>query len=219
MTAAIIDPQWAAAFDASNIGGLLAMCLQSSGGFGKVCLIILAFTIVTSIIPNNYSIGLSVQALGNWAIKIPRFLWTLAAVLVYVIAAVAGREHFATILDSFLNCLAYWSTPYALIIFQEHLIFKRGEYNLDSWNDKRGLPLGIAAFASWSGAIIVAVMSMSQNWYVGPIALAVGGAPHGADIGFELSAAACLLLYPPLRYLEKRCLEKNRPPVDTVAEK
>lgn len=204
MTAAVVDPKWTAAYDASNIGGLLGMCLQSLGGFGKFCLIFLAFTIVTSIIPNNYSIGLSAQVLGGCAVKIPRFLWTLVGVLVYVIAAVAGREHFSAILDSFLNCMGYWSTPYALIIFQEHLLFKRGEYNLDSWNDKSGLPLGIAAFASWSGAIIVAVMSMSQNWYVGPIALAVGGAPQGADIGFELSVVACLLLYSPLRYLEKK---------------
>jgi purine-cytosine permease-like protein len=45
-------------------------------------------------------------------------------------------------------------TPYALIIFMEHRFFKREGYNLESWNDKRGLPLGIAAFTSWAIALI-----------------------------------------------------------------
>jgi purine-cytosine permease-like protein len=204
MTAAINDPDWADAYAASGIGGLLGMCVRSAGGFGKFCLVVLAFSIVANNIPNNYSLGLSAQVLGNWAIKIPRFIWTFIGVLVYVIAAVAGREHFAEILDSFLLCMGYWATPYSLIIFQEHLIFRRGYYNLESWNDKRGLPLGAAAFVSWACSVVLAVMGMSQVWYVGPIALQAGGAPYGADIGFELSIATCLLLYPPLRYIEKK---------------
>lgn len=204
MTAAIVNDDWAAAYAASGIGGLLGMCVASAGGFGKFCLVVLAFSIVANNIPNNYSLGLSAQVLGNWAIKIPRFLWTFTGVLVYVIAAVAGREHFATILDSFLLCMGYWATPFALIIFQEHLIFKRGVYDLDGWNDKRVMPWGLAAFFSWGVSIIMAVMGMSQEWYVGPIALAAFGPPYGADIGFELSIATCLLLYSPLRYLERK---------------
>jgi hypothetical protein len=46
--------------------------------------------------------------------------------------------------------------------------------------------------------------SFSQQWYVGPIALKAGGAPFGADIGFELGCATTAILFPPLRYLEKR---------------
>jgi NCS1 nucleoside transporter family len=204
MTAAMVNPEWAAAYEASGIGGLLGMCVASSGGFGKFCLIILAFSIVANNIPNSYSLGLCAQVLGNWAMKIPRFLWTFAGVLVYVVAAIAGRQHFATVLDSFLLCMGYWITPYAVIIFQEHIIFRRGVYNLESWNDKHGLPVGIAASVAWALAVVMAVMGMSQEWYVGPISLLAGGAPYGADIGFELSLATCLLVYPPLRYLEKR---------------
>jgi len=51
----------------------------------------------------------------------------------------------------------------------------------------------------------MAVMDMSQVWYVGPPALLAGGAPYGAEIGIELSAATCFVLYPPLRYLETHC--------------
>jgi len=204
MTAAVNDPDWADAYSASGIGGLLGMCVKSAGGFGKFCLVLIAFSIVASNIPNNYSLGLSAQVLGNWAIKIPRFIWTFIGVVVYVIVAVAGREHFAEILDSFLLCMGYWTTPYSLVIFQEHLIFRRGYYNLESWNNKTGLPLGAAAFVSWAASVVLAVMGMSQEWYVGPLALQAGGAPYGADIGFELSIATCLVLYPPLRYLEKK---------------
>jgi purine-cytosine permease-like protein len=100
--------------------------------------------------------------------------------------------------------MGYWATPFGLIIFQEHLIFKRGVYDLDGWNDKRVMPWGLAAFFSWGVSIIMAVMGMSQEWYVGPIALAAFGPPSGADIGFELSIATCLLLYSPLRYLERK---------------
>ena len=66
------------------------------------------------------------------------------------------------------------------------------------------LPLGIAAFFSWAVALIMAVLGMSQEWYVGPIALAAGGAPYGADVGFEMGIAFSMLLYPPLRYIEKK---------------
>jgi len=100
--------------------------------------------------------------------------------------------------------MGYWVTPYSLIIFQEHLIFKRGVYDLDGWNDMAVMPWGLAAFFSWGVSIIMAVMGMSQEWYVGPIGLAAGGAPYRANIGFELSIGTSLLLYPPLRYLERK---------------
>jgi NCS1 nucleoside transporter family len=204
MTATFVDQAWANAYTDAGIGGLLGMCVQQAGGFGKFVLALLAFSIVANNVPNNYSLGLCAQVLGNWAMKIPRFIWTFIGVLVYVIAAVAGRNHFATILDSFLLCMGYWVTPYALIVFMEHLLFARGRYNLDTWNDKRGLPLGLAAFTAWACALVMAVMGMSQVWYVGPLAILAGGPPYGADIGIELSVGTCLLLFPPLRYIEKK---------------
>ena len=57
------------------------MCVVSSGGFGEFCLVVLAFSIFANI-HNNYSLGLCAEALDNWAIKILRFLWTFAGVIV-----------------------------------------------------------------------------------------------------------------------------------------
>lgn len=45
-------------------------------------------------------------------------------------------------------------------------------------------------------------MSMSQVWYVGPIALAAGGSSQGVDLGWCMSLGLALIIYPPLRYLE-----------------
>jgi purine-cytosine permease-like protein len=92
--------------------------------------------------------------------KIPRFVWTFVGVIVYVVAAVAGRDHFATILDSFLLCMGYWLTPFFVVIFEEHLIFRRGVYNLEDWANRKGLPVGIAATFSFAVGVVLAVMGM-----------------------------------------------------------
>jgi NCS1 nucleoside transporter family len=204
MAATVANPAWASAYKTGSVGGLIGAVLEPVGGFGKFCLVLLAFSIVANNIPNNYSLGLSAQVLGNWAMKIPRFIWTFVGVIVYVIAAVAGRDHFATILDSFLLCMGYWLTPFFVVIFEEHLIFRRGVYNLEDWANKNALPVGIAALFSFAVGVVLAVMGMSQEWYVGPLALKAGPAPFGADIGFELGFGFTAILYPPLRFLEHR---------------
>lgn len=134
----------------------------------------------------------------------------------YVVAAVAGRDHFATILDSFLLCMGYWLTPFFVVLFEEHLIFRRQVYNLEDWANRKALPVGLAAIVAFGSGVVMAVMGMrythflmlancnSQAWYVGPIALKVGGPPFGADVGFELGFSTTAILYPPLRYLEKK---------------
>jgi purine-cytosine permease-like protein len=206
MVASTIIPEWSDAYNDNNgsVGGLIGAVLAPVGGFGKFCLVLLALSIVANNIPNNYSLGLSAQVLGNWAVKIPRFIWTFVGVIVYVIAAVAGRNHFATILDSFLLCMGYWFTPFFVVIFEEHLIFRRQVYNLEDWANRKNLPVGIAAGIAFAAGVVLAVMGMSQQWYVGPIALAAGGSPYGADLGFEMGFATTAILYPPLRYFEKR---------------
>jgi len=87
-------------------------------------------------------------------------LWTLVGVVVYVIAAVAGRDHFATILDSFLLCMGYWFTPFFVVIFTEHLVFRRQVYDLEHWANRKALPLGLAAFLSFAAGVVMAVMGM-----------------------------------------------------------
>jgi purine-cytosine permease-like protein len=53
-----------------------------------------------------------------------------------------------------------------------------------AYHDIRRLPVGIAGIFSCCCAAAMAVLSMSQTWYKGPIASKIGG---GGDIGFEVS--------------------------------
>jgi purine-cytosine permease-like protein len=87
-------------------------------------------------------------------------LWTFAGVIVYVVAAVAGRDHFSTILNNFLLCMGYWFTPFFVVIFSEHLVFRRQVYDLENWANRKALPLGIAAFFSFACGVVMAIMGM-----------------------------------------------------------
>jgi purine-cytosine permease-like protein len=60
-------------------------------------------------IPNTYSAGLSIQALGRPFAMVPRFFWTFLCFAIYTVAGVAGREHFSEILSNFLSILSYWT--------------------------------------------------------------------------------------------------------------
>jgi purine-cytosine permease-like protein len=105
-------------------------------------------------------------------------------------------------------------SPWGTIVLLEHWIYRRTRgYDLDLWWSQKGLPYGIAASVSFACAVVLAIMSMSQVWYVGPIALAAGGEPYGVDLGWCVvrsdpyavnfqAAALAGVTYPPLRYLE-----------------
>jgi hypothetical protein len=43
MTAVIIDSEWSTAYEASGIGGLFGIYVQRAGGYGRFCLVLLAF--------------------------------------------------------------------------------------------------------------------------------------------------------------------------------
>ena len=58
MAATIKNPDWADAYTHGSVGGLLGAVLSPLRGFGKFCLVLLAFSIVSKNILNNYSVGL-----------------------------------------------------------------------------------------------------------------------------------------------------------------
>ena len=63
-----------------------------------------------------------------------------------------GRSHLNQYLSNFLSLLGYWCTSYAVVLFLEHYIFRKGNfdnYDLEGWNDPSRLPLGIAAFLAF----------------------------------------------------------------------
>jgi purine-cytosine permease-like protein len=56
MAATTVNTDWATAYANGSVGGLIGAVLAPAGGFGKFCLVLLAFSIVANNIPNNYSV-------------------------------------------------------------------------------------------------------------------------------------------------------------------
>jgi len=204
----ITNQDYVDAFTNGGTGGLLGQVLSPWKGGGKFVLFLLAFSVIANNIPNTYSAGLSIQALGRPFAMIPRFFWTILCFVIYTVAGVAGREHFSAILSNFLSILSYWTAFFIVIVAEEHFIFRRkngvlGGYNLDDWDSPKRLPLGIAGILAGAFGVAGAIVGMSQVWYIGPIG-ALAGTEFGADLGFELAAAFAAVTFPPLRWLEIR---------------
>ena len=154
---------------------------------------------------NIYSLGLNVQAIGLGLLKVPRLMWSLTGGVIFLAAAVAGRNHLASVMENFLNVIAYWLTPFLAIIFLEHIIWRRGfAYDISAWQNPQKLPYGLAASFTFIAGTVLAILCMSQTWWVGPIALKVGNPPYGTDISWELALGATILMYVPLRWFERK---------------
>ncbi|KAH8119369.1 permease for cytosine/purines uracil thiamine allantoin [Phellopilus nigrolimitatus] len=188
----ITDPAYTDAFTSGGAGGLLNQVLSPWKGGGKFILTLLALSVIANNIPNTYSAGLSIQALGRPFALVPRFFWTFLAFVIYTVAGVAGREHFSEILSNFLSILSYWTAFFIVIVAEEHFFFRRkGDFLLAS----PGIFAGCCGVAG-------AVVGMAEVWYVGPIGAKIG--EFGGDLGFELAAAFAAVSYAPLRWLEIR---------------
>ena len=91
------------------------------------------------------------QTLGRPFAKVPCFVWTILALVIYTVAGVTGCEHFSDILSNLLAILSYWTAFFAVIVAEEHFIFHRpggilGGYNLDDWDS----PSKYVTMISWA---------------------------------------------------------------------
>ena len=108
-------------------------------------------------------------------------------------------------LENFIAIIAYWSAAMVAVLLAEHLVFRRGRYatyDHDAWNCAARLPPGVAALASGALSFGLVIPCMDQTWYVGPIAKRTG------DIGFEVAFVITLVLYLPLRTVEKKVFRR-----------
>ncbi|HEY1353904.1 MAG TPA: cytosine permease [Ktedonobacteraceae bacterium] len=192
-------------------GQLLAVALTPLGAVGKFLVFLLALSIVANNIPNDYSLGLSVQVFGRAWQRVPRSLWTLIGAVIYTLIAIATAGNFNETLNSFLLLVAYWLGPWAIILIVEHLVIRRGRYNIDDWNTPGRLPLGWAALVSMALGLLGAGLGFAQVFFfkgaATPITGPLGGLinrPYGMDIGFELGVVFSLVAYLILRTLELR---------------
>ncbi len=100
----VTDNPYLNGYNQSGNGGLLAAVLfPRLGSFGKFCLVVLALSIIANNCPNIYSVSLTVQVLGRWTQRIPRFIWTFVATAVYIGIAIPGYSDFAIVLENFMK--------------------------------------------------------------------------------------------------------------------
>jgi NCS1 nucleoside transporter family len=188
-------------------GDLVAGSVKSLGGFGTLIVAFLALSVIANNIPNDYSLGLSMQVLGKWFQHINRAVWTLIGAIVYIIIALLASANFGHTLESFLLLIAYWLGPWAIILILEHFVFRRGKYDVDDWNTPGKLPIGWAAIVSLTIGLVGVALGVAQvvnnTPVVGPIAHLVN-APYGMDVGFELG-----LVFAGIAYLILRRVELN----------
>lgn len=179
----LINTEWEAAYGVSQ-GALIVEAYKPLGAFGSFCGVVVALGLVANLIVPTYSSGIDAQILGRWAGAIPRVIWNTIGVVIYTVCALAGRAHLAEIFTNFLALMGYWVSVWIAITLEEHFIFRRKTgFNWEVWNQKKKLPLGIAAFVAFVVGWIGAIMCMAQVWYIGPLAKQVG--TYGADVSNE----------------------------------
>lgn len=186
---------------AKSGGDLMAAVVSPLGNAGKVILVLLALSVIANNIPNDYSLGLSMQVLGRAFQNINRAIWTLIGAVVYVVIALFAASNFNTTLSNFLLLVAYWLGPWAIILVIEHFVFRHGKYNVDDWNTSHKLPVGWAAIVSMLVGAGGVLLGASQAYYVGPVAKLVNP-PFGIDVGFELGLVLAAIAYFFLRRVE-----------------
>jgi NCS1 nucleoside transporter family len=182
-------------------GDLLAAVASPLGGFGTFLVALLALSVIANNIPNDYSLGLSMQVLGKAFMRVKRYVWTLIGAVVYVAIALPAAANFNVTLENFLLIIAYWLGPWAIILILEHFVFRHGRYNVDDWNTPSKLPIGWAAIVSMVFGLIGVLLGAAQVYYVGPIAKLVNP-PFGMDVGFELGVVFAAIAYLILRRIE-----------------
>jgi purine-cytosine permease-like protein len=185
----------------------LGASLSSIGGFGKFLLILFAMSTIACNIPNIYSLSLSAQVVAPIFSRIPRFLYTVIGTGIYIVLAIIAANRFNDSLISFMDILSYWFSIFIVIVFEEHLLFRRcayKNYNFDIWDNRKLLPISLAAFVSSLAGIVGIILGMSQPWFSGPIAKAISGdsGADGADVGLEMGFIFTAFTYPLFRFIE-----------------
>ncbi|KAK5051361.1 hypothetical protein LTR84_003013 [Exophiala bonariae] len=195
-------PEWKDAYENEGLGFLIQDMLYPRG-FAKLLLTLLVLSGINTNIISIYSSAISCQQFSRPFARVPRFIWTFVCFAAILGLALGGRQKLNTYLQNFLSLLGYWCTSYFVILFSEHVVFRKGRfenYDLEGWNDPSRLPHGIAAACAFGLAIVAWVMGMVQTWYVGPLGKLIGD--YGGDVANEFAFVVTALVYLPARYLE-----------------
>ncbi|KAI0439432.1 NCS1 nucleoside transporter [Xylaria telfairii] len=194
-------PTWKQGYETNSVGGVLAAMLLPSGGFGKFVVVLLSLSLLGNNAATMYSITLNFQILVPQLVRVPRYVFSIVITAILIPVSIKAAAEFFQNLQNFIALIAYWSAAFVAVLITEHVIFRRGRYDTyshDAWNSASRLPWGTAALTASVLSFALAIPSIAQVWFTGPIAKKTG------DIGFELAFVTTAILYLPLRTLEKR---------------
>ncbi|CAK3873936.1 cytosine-purine permease [Lecanosticta acicola] len=204
-------PAWQAGYDATSVGGVFAAMLAPAGGFGKFLVVLLSLSVVGNNAATMYSITLNFQLLllsliprrlvRRLLLLIPRALFSLVITAIVIPVSIRAATSFFANLENFIGVIGYWAAAFVAVVGTEHVVFRRAEtasYAPDTWDRPGALPRGVAAIAAAALSFGLVVPCMAQVWYTGPIAVRTG------DVGFEMGFAVTVVLYLPLRAVERR---------------
>ncbi|ORY18254.1 permease for cytosine/purines, uracil, thiamine, allantoin-domain-containing protein [Clohesyomyces aquaticus] len=195
-------PDWKETYENEGLGFLIQEMLYPRG-FAKLILTLLVLSGINVNVISIYSAAISCQQFARPFAKVPRFIWVFLCFAVILGLAVGGRENLSVYLTNFLSLLGYWCTQYFVILFSEHVIFRKmnfDNYDLDAWNDPDRLPVGIAAGLAFGLGVIAWVMGMVETWYVGPLGKLIGAS--GGDIANEFTFLVTAVIFIPARFVE-----------------
>jgi len=187
------DKIWAQYYNEHQNGGLMfcILAVDSLGGFGQFCAVLLALSTVANNIPNMYTIALCTQAFWSPLAKIPRFIWSLIGNFLVLAICIPGYYHFEDVMENFMNMIGYYLAIYEAMTLSEHFIYRHGfkGYNVEDWNNKSKYPIGIAALIGFLFGVVGTYLGIDQVYGLGPISALINANSSypGADIGFELA--------------------------------
>ena len=188
----------------NNVGGLLGASLSSLDTFGKILLIIFALSTITC---NIYSLSLSTQVVAPIFKRVPRVLHIVIGTVIYILLAIVAEKNFNNSLRSIMAGTSYCFAIFIVVVFEEHLLFRDcsfKKYHFNIWNNRKALPISLAAILSALVGVVGIILGMSQTWFTGPIAKSVAGNPgeQGADVGFEIGFLFTAVTFPLFRLIE-----------------
>lgn len=208
-TGTLTDDNWAQLYLDKAVGGLVyAILVQDSlHGFGQFLCVLLALSTVANNIPNMYSIAMSAQAFSSYLKKVPRVVWTICGNCVTLAICIPGYYHFESVMENFMNLIAYYLAIYETMFLSQHLIWNRGRwsaYDYERYLDKEAYPVGLSGVFGFCCGVAGVVLGMNQEWYSGVIGRQIG--EKGGDIGFELGGAFAFVGFNLMRPFEIKYL-------------
>jgi purine-cytosine permease-like protein len=149
------NEEWATQYD-SGVGFLIQTMIHPYG-FAKFILFILVLSGIGMNAVSIYSAGLSIQQFARPLSVVPRFMWTLVCFVIILLLGLAGRDQLLSYLQNFLSLLGYVTTSFFVVIFVEHYLYRKANYDnydLEGWNDPKRMPVGFAGgFAFCCGIV------------------------------------------------------------------